>query len=146
MKKLLLLAVFTLTSISGFSQDVLEAVNKTDCPVLFAFKAYDTSICSSDYDFEFVVPAHSSISHTAQPNYVFNAAKAVQLNNTQTCQGGAMAVSPDPSCVSCTGMYPSDTATGFNGTSCTCDEIVYMQWFTPCTGSTYNNAQVIVYH
>lgn len=144
MKKILFLVVSTLVSVTGFSQEQLTAVNKTGCPVLFSFKAFNINDCSTNYDFEFIVQPSSNITHNASPDFIFNTVKAVQLNTSQTCQSPGMIVSPNNNCVVCPGLAPSDEDSAFIDNCNTCDQIIYMRYVTPCSGSTYNISQVVV--
>lgn len=62
----------------------------------------------------------------------------------QNCYDNSVYISPDSSCVNCNPYSYPTSGSSYSPNSCACDDIIYMEWFTNCSGPTYNIAQVVV--
>ncbi|GEM_PF-6539902 len=145
MKKLIFTSLCLLMSVFTFAQQEVTAVNKTDCPVYFNIIASHNQCTGQNYNVDFFVPGHSTMTQIAATGFEFTAAKASQFDFSQSCSDNVMYVSPSSACINCSTTYPnSDSSYVFN--SCACDDALYMEWFTNCSGPTYNNAQIVVYN
>ena len=147
MKKLFSTLALLFISVTMFSQQQVDVVNKTGCPVYFNLIATDTQ-CSgtgTQQHIDFFLPPYSTTVKTVNSNFEFTAAKSTQFDMTQSCYDNSVYVSPNSACINCNPYSYPESGSSYTPNSCACDDKIYMEWFTNCSGSTYNS-QIVVYY